>query len=95
MNPQITNDASLPTDRAPASLDGRLLDGNVLRELILAKLHSDPNTAVLAIEVEVWDGVVHLRGVVHGPDQKSAAERVATWAASGALVANDLAEELL
>jgi osmotically-inducible protein OsmY len=85
--------ALLRGDRAPALLDGRLLDGDVLRTLIVSQLRSNPTTAVLAIDVEVWDGVVHLRGLVHGPDENAAAERVATWAACGALVANDLAEE--
>jgi hypothetical protein len=77
-------DAGLPLAGDPT------LDGDVLAETIRAELRSDSTTAALAIEVEVWDRVVHLRGVVAAPGDKEAAESVAARANGVGLVANDL-----
>ena len=39
-------------------------NGDVLAKSIESELRHDALTAALGIEVEVWDRVVHLRGVV-------------------------------
>jgi osmotically-inducible protein OsmY len=67
-----------------------LLDGDILAEAVRAALRSDPSTAALAIEVEVWDRVVHLRGVVATSSEQRAAEIVAARVNGIGLVANDL-----
>jgi osmotically-inducible protein OsmY len=77
-------DAGLPLAGAP------LLDDDVLAEAIRTELRSDVSTAALPIEVEVWDRVVHLRGVVATSREQHAAERVAARVHGVGLVANDL-----
>jgi osmotically-inducible protein OsmY len=67
-----------------------LLDGDILAEAVRAALRSDPSTAALAIEVEVWDRVVHLRGVVATSSEQRAVEIVAARVDGIGLVANDL-----
>jgi osmotically-inducible protein OsmY len=86
------NDGLFPSPRTPASpLDrAALLDGDVLAETVRAALRSDSITAALAIEVEVWDRVVHLRGVVATSSEQHAAEIVAARVNGVGLVANDL-----
>jgi hypothetical protein len=90
MKEQTTQDGSRPADGSSPAIERRLLEGETLAEVIRTELRSDPTTAALAIDVEVWDRVVHLRGVAAAPDEKAAAERTATRAARGALVANDM-----
>jgi hypothetical protein len=43
-----------------------VLDGDLLAHAIQSELQRDARTAALPIEVEVWDRVVHLRGVGAG-----------------------------
>ena len=66
------------------------LDGDVMANAIQSELQHDALTAALPIEVEVWDRVVHLRGVVPGADDAEAAERVAARVDGVSLVADDL-----
>jgi osmotically-inducible protein OsmY len=83
----------LPLARTPARPFDRtpLLDADVLAEAVRAALRNDLSTAALAIEVEVWDRVVHLRGVVATSSEQRAVESVAARVNGVGLVANDLA----
>ena len=65
-------------------------DDDVLAKSIERELRHDALTAALGIEVEVWDRVVHLRGVVPGPSEAEAAESVAERVDGVGLVADDL-----
>jgi hypothetical protein len=67
-----------------------VLDGDILVNAIESELRHDALTAALAIEVEVWDRVVHLRGVVPGHREAQAAESVAGRVDGVGLVADDL-----
>lgn len=80
----------LPRTSAPPLDCAPLLDGDLLAEAVRAALWSDSITAALAIEVEVWDRVVHLRGVVATSSELHAAEIVAARVNGVGLVANDL-----
>jgi osmotically-inducible protein OsmY len=68
----------------------RALEGDVLASTIESELRHDALTASLAIEVEVWARVVHLRGTVPGPSDAEAAESVAERVDGVGLVADDL-----
>lgn len=65
-------------------------DGDMLANAIQCELRHEPITAALAIEVEVWDRVAHLRGVVSGPTEAEAAVSVAARVDGVGLVADDL-----
>jgi osmotically-inducible protein OsmY len=67
-----------------------LLDDDILVNAIESELRHDALTAALGIEVEVWDRVVHLRGVVPGYREAQAAESVAGRVDGVGLVADDL-----
>jgi osmotically-inducible protein OsmY len=67
-----------------------VLDDNGLANAIQCELRHDALTAALPIEVEVWDRVVHLRGVVSGANEAEAAESVAERVEGVGLVADDL-----
>jgi osmotically-inducible protein OsmY len=64
--------------------------GDVLASGIESEPRHDARTAALAIEVEVWDRVVHLRGVVPSPSDADAAENVPERLDGVGLVADDL-----
>jgi len=74
----------------PPAPSTRMLDGDVLANAIQTELRQDALTAALPIEVEVWDRVVHLRGVVPGASEAEAAESVAARVSGVGLVADDL-----
>jgi osmotically-inducible protein OsmY len=86
------DEGTVPLHRTPARPLDRtpLLDGDILAEAVRAALRSDVSTAALAIEVEVWDRVVHLRGVVATSSEQRAVEIVAARVNGIGLVANDL-----
>jgi osmotically-inducible protein OsmY len=67
-----------------------MLDGDVLAESVRGELRDDSTTAALPIEVEVWNRVVHLRGVVAQASEAAAAEIVAARVDGVGLVADDL-----
>jgi osmotically-inducible protein OsmY len=83
---------------APIVREGRVgsvatdstLDDEGLLEAVRRELREDAATTALNIEVEVWDRVAHLRGVVAGPEDAEAAEEVAARVPGVGEVADDL-----
>ena len=73
----------------PSALDGRPGD-EAIADAIRRELREDAATTALGIEVEVWGGVVHLRGVVAGPEDVEAAEAVAARVPGVVEVADEL-----
>lgn len=70
-----------------------ILGDEALAEAIRRELREDAATTALNIDVEVWDGVAHLRGMVAGPEDAEAAEAVAARVPGLAEVADDLGIE--
>lgn len=64
-------------EAALAHLPGQPRGDDEIQEAVVAALHSDAATTDLAVEVEVQDGVVFLRGVVPSLDDVDLAEGVA------------------
>jgi osmotically-inducible protein OsmY len=67
-----------------------ILGDEALADAVRRELREDAATTALEIEVEVWDSVAHLRGVVVGPEDAEAAEAVAARVPGLAEVADDL-----
>jgi osmotically-inducible protein OsmY len=74
---------------APSAHDPSLGD-EAVADAVRRELREDAATTALAIEVEVLDGVAHLRGVVAGPEDAEAAESVAARVPGVVEVADDL-----
>src|SRR5689334_18432026 len=67
-----------------------LLTGEQLANVVRRALRDDAATRRLDVEVEVWDRVAHLRGVVATREEVKAAETVAARVRGIAAVADDL-----
>jgi osmotically-inducible protein OsmY len=78
------------SDTRPSGASTPGLDADVLANAIQSELRHDSLTAALPIEVEVWDRVVHLRGVVSDSSEADAAESAAARVDGVRLVADDL-----
>lgn len=61
-----------------------------IADAVRRELHEDAATTDLAIEVEVWDRVAHLSGVVADPEEVNAAEVVAARVPGVGEIADDL-----
>jgi osmotically-inducible protein OsmY len=72
-----------------SALNGVLGDEE-LADAVRRELRDDAVTTTLDIDVEVWDRVAHLRGVVAGPEDVDAAEAVAARVPGIGQVADDL-----
>ena len=83
--------SSLDSVEVAPSAHEPLLGDEAVADAVRRELHEDAATTALAIEVEVWDGVAHLRGVVAGPEDAEAAEAVAARVPGVVEVADDLA----
>jgi osmotically-inducible protein OsmY len=68
---------SATEDAATAGLPGLPRGDDELLQAVMAALHSDAATTDLALQIEVLDGVVFLRGVVPSLDDVDAAESIA------------------
>jgi osmotically-inducible protein OsmY len=66
------------------------LGDEAIADAVRRELREDAATTALPIEVEVWDRVAHLRGVVAGPEDVDAAEAVAARVPGVAEIADDL-----
>jgi osmotically-inducible protein OsmY len=73
-----------------ASTINVVLADEELADAVRRELRDDPITMTLDIDVEVWDRVAHLRGVVVGPEDVDAAEAVAIRVPGIGQVADDL-----
>ena len=82
--------SSLDDVSVEESASDPLLGDEALAEAVRRELREDAATTALDIEVEVWDRVAHLRGVVAGPEDAEAAEAVAARVPGVAEVADDL-----
>jgi osmotically-inducible protein OsmY len=82
--------SSLDSLEVASSAHEPLLGDEAVADAVSRELREDAATAALAIEVEVWDGVAHLRGVVDGPEDAEAAEAVAARVPGVVEVADDL-----
>jgi hypothetical protein len=82
--------SSLDDMSVDGSASDELLGDEALAEAVRRELREDAATTALDIEVDVWDRVAHLRGVVAGLEDVEAAEAVASRIPGVAEVADDL-----
>jgi hypothetical protein len=82
--------SSMDSIEVDPSAHGLGLGDEAVADAVRRELREDAATTALAVDVEVWDGVVHLRGVVAGPEDAEAAEAVAARVPSVVEVADHL-----
>jgi osmotically-inducible protein OsmY len=82
--------SSLDDVSVEKSASDPILGDEALADAVRRELREDAATTALNIDVEVWDRVAHLRGVVAGPEDAEAAEAVAARVPGLAEVADDL-----
>jgi osmotically-inducible protein OsmY len=81
---------SLDDVSVEASASDPILGDEALADAVRRELREDAATTAMSIQVEVWDRVAHLSGVVAGPEDAEAAEAVAARVPGLAEVADDL-----
>jgi osmotically-inducible protein OsmY len=86
--------SSLDDISVDASASDPVLGDEALADAVRRELREDAATTALNIQVEVWDRVAHLSGVVPGLEDAEAAEGVAARVHGLAEVADDLVIEV-